>query len=115
MKRQLVVLSGFVLALLAAPMAHAQTHTTDTFKTVTMVGAAEDQYGLGTPTGYFRVAESLTLSCPLGAIYIDLSLPAGKVILETATLAKVIQKRLSRLDYYMQNGVCWALLVEIEN
>jgi hypothetical protein len=98
-----------------SPTVIVQIHTTDTLKTITTIGVAADEYGLGVPTGYFRVAESLTLTCPLSAIYIDLSQPAGKAMLETVKLAKVIEKRLSRIDYYMSAGSCWASLVEMEN
>jgi len=115
MKTQMPAIAGFFAFWIASVAAIDQTHTTDTLKSITTIGVAEDEYGLAAPTGYFRVAESLTLACPLGAIYIDLSRPAGKSMWETVKLAKVIEKRLSRIDYDLSAGSCWASLVEMEN
>src|SRR5690242_12957432 len=55
-----------------AGVAGAQAIVTETFKTITTVGAAENAYALGANTMYFHVAEAIQLSCP-GAIYIDVS------------------------------------------
>ncbi len=74
-------------------------------KTIAILGIQGTYY-------YFGVAEGVGQTCLGGLVYV---VPERKPMYAALLAAKLTGKRLSRLDYSITNGQCWAEIVEINN
>ena len=106
--RKIVTMMFALLTLAIAETAHS---VTDFSLTVDRIGIQDGEL-------YFGVKESLSAGCQYDLIYVDLASALGKHAHATLLMAKLVGRKLSRVDYVIGVAApyqCRLQLIEIDD
>lgn len=97
---------AIILAFFSTILSQAAQAAIDNNMNISNIGAQGNK-------GYMMFSTSPSQTCAYQTIYIDLQTEGGKAMYATALSAHLSGKRVTRVEYSVDAGICNASLVEI--